>query len=86
MYSKQTFSAVYGLFHKTRWAGPTLLGIYFLKGEAKAARQALIEEQIKNIEQPVHQDYWRKEFKKSVLVRRLAVGRIPPIDLFDHAN
>ena len=76
MMKEQSSSAVYGLFFEVEYEGQVLLGLYFLEGEAEAARQAYIATQI--ADHPVQGvteelDYLRE----ATMVRRLAMGQVP---------
>jgi hypothetical protein len=44
----QSSSAVYGLFYDVPYEAPALLGIYFLEGEAEAARAAYIAKEVED--------------------------------------
>ena len=72
----QSSSAVYGLFFEVEYEGQVLLGLYFLEGEAEAARQAYIATQLEDfpgVQRPAEQKY----LEEHVVVRRLAVGQVP---------
>jgi hypothetical protein len=76
MSNEQSSSAVYGLFFEVEYEGQVLLGLYLLRGEAEAARQAYIAEQVKDC--PAHglteeMDYLRL----ATVVRRLPLGQVP---------
>jgi hypothetical protein len=68
--------AVYGLFYEVELEGQVLLGLYFLEGEAEAARQAYIAEQLQDF--PLDErDNERLYQEENTVVRRLAVGQVP---------
>jgi hypothetical protein len=69
--SKQSSSAVYGLFFEVELEGQVLLGLYHLEGEAEAARQHYMADE--SAGDPAE----RKYLESSVVVRRLAVGHEP---------
>lgn len=73
--NEQVSSAVYGLFFEEDF-GQVLLGLYFLEGEAEAARQAYIAEQLADFPED-EQANEREFYEEVVVVRRLAVGQAP---------
>ena len=76
MNQEQSSSAVYGLFFEQDYEGSALLGLYFLEGEAEAARQAYIAEQLADFPED-EQDDEREYYEHVVVVRRLAIGQVP---------
>ena len=79
MNQEQVSSAVYGLFLLEDYEGSTLLGLYFLEGEAEAARQAYIAEQLEDFsaEKQEQEAFARVHYEHAVVVRRLAMGQVP---------
>ena len=77
MIKNEQSSAVYGLFHDIDFEGRFLLGLYFLEGEAEAAREAYIAAEIAkhpSLEGTAEVlDYLRH----GVVVRHLAMGQVP---------
>lgn len=74
--NEQSSSAVYGLFFEAAFEGQVLLGLYFLEGEAEAARQAYIATQLEDfpgVQRPAEQ----ASLEENVVVRRLAMGQVP---------
>ena len=76
MNQEQVSSAVYGLFFEEEYEGSSLLGLYFLEGEAEAARQAYIAEQLEDFPEE-DQANEREYYEHAVVVRRLAMGQVP---------
>lgn len=77
--NEQTSSAVYGLFYDVDYEGSNLLGIYFLEGEAEAARQAYIAEALEDFPTPL-KGTERPYYEVAVRVKRLAVGQAPSLN------
>ena len=74
--NEQSSSAVYGLFFEVELEGQALLGLYHLEGEAEAARQAYIAEQLEAF--PLDEkDNERLYQEENTTIRRLAVGQVP---------
>jgi hypothetical protein len=75
MKNEQSSSAVYGVFFFYK-ACPSLLGLYLLEGEAEAARQAYIAEQMKD--HPI-QGFTEEIdcLRDATVVRRLQLGQVP---------
>lgn len=46
--NEQSSSAVYGLFYDVPYEASSLLGVYFLAGEAEAARAAYIAKEVED--------------------------------------
>jgi hypothetical protein len=69
---EQTSSVVYGLFIDLSFEGPFLLGLYFLEGEAEAARKDYIARQV---------EIARQRYEKSTVIKRLEVG-VPASDWY----
>ena len=69
--NEQSSSAVYGLFFEVELEGQVLLGLYYLEGEAGAARQRYMAHE--SAGHPAAQ----KHLEKAVVVRRLAMGQVP---------
>jgi hypothetical protein len=74
--SKQSSSAVYGLFFEVEYEGQVLLGLYNLESEAEAAREHYIALELQEHREN-QQSAERKHLEKAVVVRRLAVGQEP---------
>ena len=74
--NEQSSSAVYGLFFEVEYEGQVLLGLYFLEGEAEAARQAYIADQLEDFAAD-KQANEREYYESAVVVRRLAMGQVP---------
>jgi hypothetical protein len=80
MKNEQTSSVVYGLFYDMPYEGQNLLGIYFLEGEATAARDAYIATQVSGVDPSQLQselDYYGDH----TVVRHLRTGQ-PPDEWF----
>lgn len=77
MNQEQVSSAVYGLFLEEDYEGSSLLGLYFLEGEAEAARQAYIAEQLEDFSAEKQEAFARDHYEHAVVVRRLAMGQVP---------
>jgi hypothetical protein len=75
MMNNQSSSAVYGLFLEGD-EGNILLGIYFLEGEAVAARAQYIEEEVSDFD-PNNAAQVRKTYEATVYVAQLPVGSKP---------
>jgi hypothetical protein len=75
MMNNQSSSVVYGLFLDDDEA-TVLLGIYFLEGEAEAARAQYIEEEVSGF-QPKQHAFARKHYDTAVYVAQLPVGSKP---------
>ena len=78
----QSSSAVYGLFDSVEFEGNILLGIYFLEGEAEAARAAYIDNEVSEYPQSM-QARERNYREKSVVVKRLQAGLKPSVNFAD---
>ncbi len=74
MNTNQSSSVVYGLFVEDEQ--PVLLGIYFLEGEAAAARDKYIEDEVLSFP-PVQQDWARRHYSESSYTTKLPVGQAP---------
>ncbi len=74
MKNEQFLSVVYGVFEVEPHVGTHLLGLYFLEGEAEAARDQFISEQVKGLPQS------EEHYRENVVVRRLNVGQTPSLD------
>jgi hypothetical protein len=74
--NEQSSSAVYGLFFEVEYEGQVLLGLYFLEGEAEAARQAYIATQLEDFSADERDDE-RPYYEVHTAVRRLAMGQVP---------
>ena len=74
--NEQSSSAVYGLFFEVEYEGQVLLGLYFLEGEAEAARQAYIATQLEDFSEDERDDE-RPYYEVYTAVRRLAMGQVP---------
>ena len=73
---EQSSSAVYGLFFEVEYEGQVLLGLYHLEGEAEAARQAYIADQLEDF--PLDErDNERLYQEENTVIQRLAVGQVP---------
>lgn len=68
-------TSVYGLFLDDI-DGMTLLGIYFLEGEAAAARAHYIAEQVSDFAAD-KQEWAQNEYEHSVVIKPLAAGQTP---------
>ena len=79
MMNEQSSSAVYGLFFDMDYEGSSLLGVYFLEGEAEAARQAYIAEQLEDFTVPLRGTE-RPYYEQAVRVKRLATGQVPSLN------
>ena len=79
MKQEQTSSAVYGVFFDEDYEGQVLMGLYFLEGEAEAAREAYIAA---DMEMCPSESYSREleRLRESVVVRRLALGQVARYD------
>ena len=73
--NNQSSSAVYGLFVEGD-EGDILLGIYFLEGEAIAARAHYIDEEVTDFD-PDNAAQVRKTYEATVYVAQLSVGSKP---------
>lgn len=80
MKNEQTSSVVYGLFYDVPYEGQNLLGIYFLEGEAAAARDAYIATQVSGVHPSQLQDEL-DYYEGRTTVRRLRAGQ-PPDEWF----
>lgn len=74
-------SKVYGVFFRLPDEGLDLLGLYFLEGEAEAARAAYIDEAVKSFVDEHGNDFSKKEideeqefFTKQTIIQTLPVG------------
>jgi hypothetical protein len=78
MMNNQSSSAVYGLFHEGDEA-TALLGIYFLEGEAVAARAQYIEEEMSDFAAYKNDLALKilKTYEATVYVAQLPVGSKP---------
>jgi hypothetical protein len=78
MIKNETSSAVYGLFYNVDYESSSLLGLYFLEGEAEAARASYIAT---NLEQfgysEDEMDAERESLERQVVIRKLAIGQTP---------
>ena len=78
MKNEQSSSTVYGVFNDDEERGYDLLGIYFLEGEAEAARQAYIAEASSRTTYSAEaQARLRRYWDAAVVVRCIQVG-LPP--------
>ena len=76
--NEQSSSAVYGLFLEEDFEGQTLLGLYFLEGEAEVAREAYIADQLGDFSEDGRaQANIRDHYEHAVVIRRLSVGQVP---------
>jgi hypothetical protein len=71
----QSSSVVYGLFLEDDEA-TVLLGIYFLEGEAEAAREHWIELEVTQFPSRQH-DWARRHYNTAVFITKLPVGQTP---------
>ena len=74
--------AVYGLFEDMDYEGSTLLGVYFLEGEAEAAREAYIAEELAGFSVPLRGTE-RPYYEQAIRVKRLATGQVPSLYFAD---
>ena len=75
MMNDQSSSAVYALFFEDT-DQDVLLGLYFLEGEAVAARAQFVADEVKEFPEAQH-EWARKHYKSLVHVVRLPVGQAP---------
>ena len=73
---EQSSSSVYALFFDVEYEGQVLLGLYFLEGEAEAARQSYIAEQLEDFSEDERKDE-RSDLEESTVIRRLSIGQVP---------
>ena len=73
MIKNESSPAVYGLFFDDV-VSEYLIGIYFLEGEAEAARQAYVDQRVLEYD-PIHKDQVRVNYQEATIIRRLAVGQ-----------
>jgi len=79
MNQEQTSSAVYGVFFDEDYEGQVLMGLYFLEGEAEAARDAYIASEMKMYSLEGYSQELER-LREHVVVRRLALGQVPRYD------
>lgn len=79
MKQEQTSSAVYGVFFDEDYEGQVLMGLYFLEGEAEAARDAYIASEMKMYSLEGYSQELER-LREHVVVRRLALGQVPRYD------
>lgn len=79
MNQEQTSSAVYGVFFDEDYEGQVLMGLYFLEGEAEAARDAYIASEMKMYSLEGYSQELDR-LREHVVVRRLALGQVARYD------
>jgi hypothetical protein len=80
MMNEQSSPVVYGLFFEVEFKGQVLLGLYFLEGEAQAAREAYIAKRTSEIAFPNLRATEEHYLQAATFIRPLLIGQVASYD------